>query len=114
MKNLLDIDGYKASINYDPEIEMFRGEFIGLNGGADFYACDIEGLKSEAKLSLQAFLDICNEKGIELKKQYSGRFNVRIPSQLHEEIVTLAQAEHKSLNQWVEETLSYSVQKHHA
>ncbi len=44
MNNTLDISGFKAVINYDPDIDMFRGEFIGLNGGVDFYASDIKGL----------------------------------------------------------------------
>jgi len=56
MKNLMMIEGYKAVVSYDPEIEMFRGEFIDLNGGADFYARDIEGLKQEGATSLQVFL----------------------------------------------------------
>ena len=43
MKNTMIINGHRAVIQYDPEIELFRGEFIGLNGGADFYAADIEG-----------------------------------------------------------------------
>ena len=47
MKNTMEIDGYKAVIQFDPEIDMFRGEFIGLNGGADFYAPDIAGLRKE-------------------------------------------------------------------
>lgn len=47
MMNIMEIDGYRAVIVYDPEIEMFRGEFIGLNGGADFYAKDIDGLRRE-------------------------------------------------------------------
>lgn len=34
--NIMDIDGYKAAIAYDPDIDLFRGEFIELNGGADF------------------------------------------------------------------------------
>ena len=37
MKNVLKIDDYSAVIEFDPEINQFRGEFIGLNGGADFY-----------------------------------------------------------------------------
>ena len=42
MKNVMKFDGgYQAVISYDPEICMFRGEFIGLNGGADFYAEDL-------------------------------------------------------------------------
>ena len=47
MMNLMTIDGYKAVIQYDPELEMFRGQFVGLNGGADFYAADVEGLSRE-------------------------------------------------------------------
>ena len=35
------IDGYRAIIAFDPDIQMFRGEFLGLNGGADFYAKDV-------------------------------------------------------------------------
>lgn len=29
MNNIMIIDGYRAVIQYDPDIEMFRGEFIG-------------------------------------------------------------------------------------
>ena len=36
MINTMTIDGYDAVIQYDPDIKMFRGEFVGLNGGADF------------------------------------------------------------------------------
>ena len=46
MKNVMDFDGYQAAIAYDPEMEMFRGEFVGLNGGADFYASDLAGFRS--------------------------------------------------------------------
>ncbi len=41
----MEINGYKAVIQFDPDIDMFRGEFVGLNGGADFYAHDVAGLR---------------------------------------------------------------------
>lgn len=64
MNNVMTFeDGYKAVIAYDPEIEMFRGEFVGLNGAADFYAADLEGLKREGKTSLEIFLEVCAERG---------------------------------------------------
>jgi len=103
--NLLEIDGYNAVIQYDPEIEMFRGEFVGLTGGADFYAPDLKGLRREGSASLKTFLEICLEKGVEPRKRYSGKFNVRLPTELHEEIAEVAAAQGKSLNQWVSETL---------
>ena len=44
--NIMEIDGYHAVIQFDPEIDMFRGEFLDLNGGADFYARDVSGLRT--------------------------------------------------------------------
>ena len=106
MTNIMQFGRYKAVIAYDPEIELFRGEFVGLNGGADFYAADIEGLRSEGETSLNVFLDACARRGIEPRKALSGRFNVRIPPELHGEIAAAAKAEGKSLNQWVEQVLT--------
>jgi predicted HicB family RNase H-like nuclease len=44
--NILTIDNHRAVITYDPDTDMLRGEFLGLNGGADFYASDIPTLKA--------------------------------------------------------------------
>ena len=109
MMNLMEIDGFRAVIKYDPEIEMFRGEFIGLNGSADFYANNIETLKKEGAISLKVFLNACEERNIQPRKEYSGKFNVRVPSNLHADIASAATAEGKSLNQWVVETLGHAI-----
>lgn len=111
MMNIMEINGYRAVVQYDPEIEMFRGEFIGLNGGADFYAKDIEGLRKEGEISLKIFLDMCQEDGVEPRKEYSGRFNLRVSPELHAEIATRAAAAGKSLNQWVADVLDESVKE---
>ena len=36
--NMIEVDGYKATIEYGPELDQFRGEILGLNGSADFLA----------------------------------------------------------------------------
>ena len=105
MMNTIEIDGYRAVISYDPDIEMFRGEFVGLNGSAEFYAKDAESLKKEGAISLKVFLDMCAEDGVNPRKEYSGKFNVRVPPGLHADIVQSAAAHGKSLNQWVVEVL---------
>ena len=112
MMNTMEINGYRAIIQYDPEIEMFRGEFIGLNGGADFYAKDIDGLRKEGEISLKVFLDMCQEDGVEPRKEYSGKFNLRVPPKLHADIAARAAAAGKSLNQWVTEMLDQSLHTH--
>lgn len=112
MMNIMEINGYRAVIQYDPEIDLFRGEFIGLNGGADFYAKDIDNLRKEGEISLKVFLEMCLEDGIEPRKEYSGKFNLRVSPQMHTEIVTRAMAEGKSLNQWVIDVLDESLHVH--
>jgi predicted HicB family RNase H-like nuclease len=111
MKNIMKIDGFDALINYDPEINMFRGEFININGGADFYASNIKGLEKEGSASLKVFLKMCKEDGVEPKKNYSGKFNVRISPTLHERLAIKASATGMSINQIVVDTLSNNLGK---
>lgn len=107
--NTMTLDGYNAKIEYDPEIDMFRGEILGLTGGADFYGKTPEELRAEFKNSLVVFLEVCKEKGIEPRRNYSGRFNLRIPPELHEKLAATAQAEGKSINTLAQEALAQRV-----
>ena len=110
MVDIMEIDGCKAVIRYDPVLGRFRGEFVGLSGGADFYAADIETLREEGRISLRVFLDMCGEEDINPHKEYSGRFDVSIPPELHAEIAARAAAEGKSLNQCVTDMLDEVIQ----
>ncbi len=65
MRNTTEVNGYRAIIQFDADIEMFRGEFVGLNGGADFYARDVSGLRREGAASLRVFLAMCEKDGVE-------------------------------------------------
>jgi len=107
--NMMELEGYKAKIEYDPELDQFRGEIMGLNGSADFYGNSPAALRKEFRNSLRVFLEVCEEKGISPKKEYSGKFNLRIPPRLHSEIAQKASAENKSINQWVSEVLQENI-----
>ena len=108
--NIMSVDGYQARIEYDAELDMFRGEILGLSGGADFYGRNPKQLRAEFRKSLQVFLEVCREKGIEPGRSYSGKFNVRIPPELHERLAILAQGEGKSLNALAKEALQEAVE----
>ena len=107
--NIMTLDGYQAKIEYDAELDVFRGEILSLNGGADFYGKNTKELRTEFKKSLKVFLDVCREKGIEPRRIYSGKFNLRIPADLHEKLAIVAQAEGKSINTVAEEALKQRV-----
>ncbi len=110
MKNIMIIDGHQAVIEYDSELEMFRGEFIGLNGGADFYASDIPGLHREGATSLRIFLEECARYGVKPTRNFSGRFVLRVPPEIHQAATTAAAAHGESLNQWVVALIKEAVQ----
>lgn len=105
MNNVMNIDGHTAVITFDPDLNQFRGEFTGLNGGADFYASSVEALRKEGARSLKTFLAVCRERGVEPYKTFSGKFMVRVPATLHARVTEAADAAGISLNQWVQKAL---------
>lgn len=105
MRNVIEIDGHKAVVSFDPDIAMFRGEFLGLSGGADFYAESVKALEAEGRKSLEVYLEVCREKGFEPFRSFSGKFNLRLDPTLHEKATVAAAAQNKSLNEWVAEAI---------
>ncbi|MCP9912700.1 type II toxin-antitoxin system HicB family antitoxin [Cyanobium sp. BA20m-14] len=107
--NLMNVDGYHAKIEYDEVTDQFRGEILGLSGGADFYGTNPDELRREFTKSLHVFLEVCKEQGIEPRRHYSGKFNLRIPPELHEKLAMTADAQGKSLNELSQDALQRSV-----
>ena len=112
MMNVMEINGVKAVIAFDPEINMFRGEFVGLNGGADFYSTDIDGLRREGEISLQVFLDMCAEEGVSPYRKTSGRLNLRLSKELYDKAAIMAKASGKSLNAWIADVIRHTDDVH--
>ncbi|MBQ4566625.1 MAG: type II toxin-antitoxin system HicB family antitoxin [Desulfovibrio sp.] len=109
MKNIMEFEGgYHAVIAYDPDIEMFRGEFVGLNGGADFYAADAATLREEGEKSLAVFLRMCAEDGVPARKVL-GKFALRLPPEIYQRATLAAASEGKSLNSFITDAVRQAV-----
>ncbi len=102
----MTVNGFTAKITFDPELDQFHGEILGLNGGADFYGRTPTELRREFRKSLKVFHDVCREKGITPRRPFSGRFNLRINPELHQRLAALAEASGMSLNALVEDQLA--------
>lgn len=61
---------------------------------------EIEALKN-AKDAIKEYLKICEEDGITVPQPKSGKFNVRVPKDLHRELARKAAEEGVSLNQLI-------------
>lgn len=105
LMNTMELDGFTASITYDPERDRFRGEIQGLNGSADFYGLDPGELRKEFRASLDFFIETCKRHDIPVHKPASGKFVVRLPPELHRRAATAAQVAGISLNALVERAI---------
>ena len=92
-------------MNIHEELDLFRGEIRGLSGGVDFFGKNSKELRAEFETSLQVFLDVCDAQAIEPRRNFSGKFNLRISPELHEKLAIEAQAQGKSINTLAQEAL---------
>ena len=53
---------------------------------------------------------MCKKDGVSPKKNFSGKFNVRVSPSLHEDLVAFAAAESKSISQVIVDSLSESIE----
>jgi len=76
------IDGHRAVVTFDPEICMYRGEFVGLRGagGAEFYAKDRERLIEEGRTSLEVYYEAMDSRAVnEFKRKLAAGEEELIP-----------------------------------
>jgi len=108
--NVMTVDGYSARLEYETERDDFRGEILGLNGSAEFYGRSPKELRTEFRKSLKVFLQVCEEKGIDPHRHFSGKFNLRISPELHERLAIQAETKGMSINALVQECLQKGIE----
>ncbi|CAD5248252.1 MULTISPECIES: type II toxin-antitoxin system HicB family antitoxin [Halomonadaceae] len=58
---------------------------------------------------LRIFLDECQKRGIKPTKSYSGKFQVRLPEELHKHAADAATTKGQSLNQFVTTAIEHEL-----
>jgi predicted HicB family RNase H-like nuclease len=110
---MMQYKGYYAHVEYQDEDEIFHGEVIDTRDVITFQGKSTKELKKAFKDSVDDYLAFCEERGEEPDKPFSGRFNVRIPGELHKTITLYARVEGKSLNSFITDALYKSVKRKH-
>ncbi len=99
--NLLEYKGYHAKIEIDTEDKLFIGTVIGINDYLVFHGENYNELQKMFEQSIDNYLQMCAEMGIEPDKEYKGTFNVRISPELHKKADLRAKSEKTTLNQLI-------------
>ena len=106
---MMKYKGYLGSVAYDDEAEVFYGSVLGIKDVVTFQGCSVGEIKQAFKESVNDYLDFCEERGEKPDKPYSGKFNLRIPPELHAKLDVTAKSNGESLNSFVAKTLEKAV-----
>ncbi len=109
--NLLSYKGYLGQVMFDPEAKIFYGHVINTRDTITFQSEDAKQLEQEFHISVDTYLDFCEELGETPEKPYSGKFVLRLTPEAHRKVALAAQVAHKSLNSWAAEHLLDSADK---
>jgi predicted HicB family RNase H-like nuclease len=97
--------GYQARVDLDEEAGVFHGEVINTRDVITFQGASVDELKQAFEDSVDDYLEFCASRGEDPDKPYSGKFLLRVPPEVHRQIMTEARREGKSLNAYVLEKL---------
>ncbi|WP_313083893.1 type II toxin-antitoxin system HicB family antitoxin [Atlantibacter sp.] len=104
--NTMTYKGYAAKIEYSDEDLCFVGHVAGIRDVIGFHADNVAGLRKAFEEAVDDYIDYCTERGREPLRPASGKISLRISPEIHSAINIAAEVSGKSVNQWINDTLS--------
>jgi len=101
MKNALKYKGYTGTVVFDSDDRIFHGRLMGITDIITFEGASVADLEKDFRSAVDEYLKTCKGIGREPERPFSGRFMVRVPSELHCAIALAAKKERKSINAWI-------------
>jgi len=98
---MIDYRGYTGVIEFDPELRVFTGHVIDLRDEIYFEGDSVEALEASMHRAVDHYLEVCEQRGEEPERPFSGKLNLRLGSDLHRAAAVAAAAEGESLNAWL-------------
>ena len=103
---MMEYKGYVGTVEYDARAKIFHGDIINTRDVITFQGTTVTEIERAFKDSINDYIAWCKEEGVEPEKPYSGKFNVRLPPELHRQIAVLAKKMRVSLNGFVEKAIT--------
>lgn len=101
----MEYKGYQGHIEIDEDAGVLHGEVVGLRDVVTFQGQTVAEAREAFKASVDDYLAFCQERGEEPERPFSGKFVVRVGSELHRQLSMQAKKAGLSLNALVTERL---------
>lgn len=98
---MIEYKGYTGVVEFDPELALFTGHVIDLRDEIYFEGESVEELTASMRRAVDHYLSVCEARGEEPERPFSGKLNLRLGPDLHRAAAVAAAAEGESLNTWL-------------
>lgn len=103
--------GYTGSVEYSDEDDCLFGKVQGLHGTLISYeGSTVDEIREDFKGAVDDYLESCRERGVEPARPYSGKFVVRMASDLHGRIAALADATGTTINEIINRAVRHELE----
>ena len=102
---MMEYKGYIGKVEIDDEAGILHGEVINIRDVITFEGTSVDEIHKAFRESVDDYLEFCAQRGETPEKPFSGKFVVRLPTELHRKAYVQAKLADKSLNGWVTEVL---------
>lgn len=100
--DFLEYKGYKGSVEYSKEDNCLFGKVQGLNKDLILYEGQtLDELRKDFEAGIDSYIEGCKAEGVEPAKPYSGRLNLRMPSELHSRVAAFASTTGTTINDFI-------------
>jgi len=106
---MLKYKNYVGHVEFDESADIFHGEVINTRDVITFVGKSVREIKKAFKDSVDDYLDFCKVRGEEPEKPFSGRFNLRVEPELHQQAYITARQQGVSLNNFVVQALRHEI-----
>lgn len=102
--------GYSGSVEFSAEDNCLYGKVQGLRKTTILYeGMTLEELRRDFEESVDYYLASCAEREVQPEKPYSGRFVVRMTSDLHSQVADLAANTGTTINDFINRAIVHEL-----
>ena len=102
---MMEYKGYIGKVEIDEDAGILHGDVINIRDVITFEGSSVDEIHKAFRESVDDYLEFCAQRGETPEKPFSGKFVVRLPTELHRKAYIQAKLANKSLNGWVTEVL---------
>ena len=107
----LEYKGYKGTVEYSREDDCLFGKVVGLGNDLILYQGEtIPELRLDFEAGVDSYINACISDGVEPKKPYSGKLNLRMTSELHGRVAAFSMSAGITINEFINRAICHELE----